>query len=206
MAFNYEAPHTRYYENDLTELIRLYKQLLSEYDEILETANRLQEELANLPTTVQTLVDEATSQLRVQIEQELADLRSEVNRTVEQLRADNDALEKRINRNVAELTGQVNQFYREINSSIQLVDSESVERDTHLQNQIDTLRFTLPDIYNPVAGMQTSIQQAILDLYSLLASDPLTASEYDAKQLTASAYDAKNITAFEYDMKASILL
>ena len=206
MAFNYEAPHTRYYENDLTELIRLYKQLLSEYDEILETANRLQEELANLPTTVQTLVDEATSQLRVQIEQELADLRSEVNRTVEQLRADNDALEARINRNVAELTGQVNQFYREINSSIQLVESESVERDTHLQNQIDTLRFTLPDIYNPVAGMQTSIQQAILDLYSLLASDPLTASEYDAKQLTASAYDAKNITAFEYDMKASILL
>ena len=206
MAFNYEAPHTRYYENDLTELIRLYKQLLSEYDEILETANRLQEELANLPTTVQTLVDEATSQLRVQIEQELADLRSEVNRTVEQLRADNDALEKRINRNVAELTGQVNQFYREINSSIQLVESESVARDTHLQNQIDTLRFTLPDIYNPVAGMQTSIQQAILDLYSLLASDPLTASEYDAKQLTASAYDAKNITAFEYDMKASILL
>ena len=195
MAFNYEAPHTRYYENDLTELIRLYKQLLSEYDEILETANQLQKELADLPTTVQTLV-----------EQELADLRSEVNATVDQLRADNEALEKRINRNMAELTGQVNQFYRETNSSIQLVDSESVARDTNLQNQIDTLRFTLPDIYNPVAGADTSIQQAILDLYSLLASDPLTASEYDAKQLTASAYDAKNITAFEYDMKASILL
>lgn len=206
MAFNYEAPHTRYYENDLTELIRLYKQLLAEYDEILETSNQLQEELADLPTTVQSLVDEATAQLQTQIEQELADLRSEVNATVEQLRADNEALEKRINRNMAELTGQVNQFYREINSNIQLVDSESVARDTNLQNQIDTLRFTLPDIYNPVAGEETSIQQAILDLYSLLASDPLTASEYDAKQLTASAYDAKNITAFEYDMKASILL
>ena len=206
MAFNYEAPHTRYYENDLTELIRLYKQLLSEYDEILETANQLQKELADLPTTVQTLVDAATAQLQAQIEQELADLRSEVNATVDQLRADNEALEKRINRNMAELTGQVNQFYRETNSSIQLVDSESVARDTNLQNQIDTLRFTLPDIYNPVAGADTSIQQAILDLYSLLASDPLTASEYDAKQLTASAYDAKNITAFEYDMKASILL
>ena len=206
MAFNYEAPHTRYYENDLTELIRLYKQLLSEYDEILETANQLQKELADLPTTVQTLVDAATAQLQTQIEQELADLRSEVNATVDQLRADNEALEKRINRNMAELTGQVNQFYRETNSSIQLVDSESVARDTNLQNQIDTLRFTLPDIYNPVAGADTSIQQAILDLYSLLASDPLTASEYDAKQLTASAYDAKNITAFEYDMKASILL
>lgn len=206
MAFNYEAPHTRYYENDLTELIRLYKQLLSEYDEILETANQLQKELADLPTTVQTLVDAATAQLQAQIEQELADLRSEVNATVEQLRADNDALEKRINRNIAELTGQVNQFYRETNSNIQLVDSESVARDTNLQNQIDTLRFTLPDIYNPVAGADTSIQQAILDLYSLLASDPLTAAEYDAKQLTASAYDAKNITAFDYDMKASILL
>ena len=206
MAFNYEAPHTRYYENDLTELIRLYKQLLSEYDEILETANQLQKELADLPTTVQTLVDAATAQLQTQIEQELADLRSEVNATVDQLRADNEALEKRINRNMAELTGQVNQFYRETNSSIQLVDSESVARDTNLQNQIDTLRFTLPDIYNPVAGADTSIQQAILDLYSLLASDPLTAAEYDAKQLTASAYDAKNITAFDYDMKASILL
>lgn len=206
MAFNYEAPHTRYYENDLTELIRLYKQLLAEYDEILETANQLQKELEDLPTTVQTLVDEATAQLQTQIEQELADLRSEVNSTVEQLRADNEALEKRINRNMAELTGQVNQFYREINSNIQLVNSESVARDTNLQNQIDTLRFTLPDIYNPVAGTETSIQQAILDLYSLLASDPLTASEYDAKQLTASVYDAKNITAFDYDMKASILL
>ena len=206
MAFNYEAPHTRYYENDLTELIRLYKQLLSEYDEILETANQLQKELADLPTTVQTLVDAATAQLQTQIEQELADLRSEVNATVDQLRADNEALEKRINRNIAELTGQVNQFYRETNSNIQLVDSESVARDTNLQNQIDTLRFTLPDIYNPVAGADTSIQQAILDLYSLLASDPLTAAEYDAKQLTASAYDAKNITAFDYDMKASILL
>ena len=206
MAFNYEAPHTRYYENDLTELIRLYKQLLSEYDEILETANQLQKELADLPTTVQTLVDAATAQLQTQIEQELADLRSEVNATVDQLRADNEALEKRINRNMAELTGQVTQFYRETNSNIQLVDSESVARDTNLQNQIDTLRFTLPDIYNPVAGADTSIQQAILDLYSLLASDPLTAAEYDAKQLTASAYDAKNITAFDYDMKASILL
>ena len=206
MAFNYESPHTRYYENDLTELIRLYKQLLAEYDEILETANQLQKELEDLPTTVQTLVDEATAQLQTQIEQELADLRAEVNSTVEQLRADNDALEKRINRNIAELSGQVNQFYREINSSIQLVDSESVARDTNLQNQIDTLRFTLPDIYNPVAGVDTSIEQAILDLYGLLASDPVTASEYDAKQLTASAYDAKNITAFDYDMKASILL
>ena len=107
---------------------------------------------------------------------------------------------------MAELTGQVNQFYREIKGDIQLVDSESVARDTHLQDQIDTLRFTLPDIYNPVAGVDTSIEQAILDLYGLLASNPLTAAEYDAKQLTASAYDAKNITAFEYDMKASILL
>lgn len=206
MAFNYEAPHTRYYENDLTELIRLYKQLLAEYDKILETANQLQEELADLPTTVQTLVDEATAQLQTQIEQELADLRTEVNATVEQLRADNEALETRINRKVGELSGQVNQFYRETNSSVQLVESESVARDNNLQNQIDMLRFTLPDIYNPVAGVNTSIQQAILDLYGLLASDPVTASEYDAKQLTASAYDAKNITAFEYDMKASILL
>lgn len=206
MAFNYEAPHTRYYENDLTELIRLYKQLLSEYDEILETSRKLQEEYEKLPETVQTLVDESVADLTARINRELEALRSEVEQTVAQVRRDTEALEQRINDNMSVLTARVNRNYQELTANIQSVDANSIARDNDLQNQIDELRFTLPDIYNPVAGRQTSIQQAVLDLYGLLATNPITAAEYDAKQLTANAYDVKRITAFDYDTKAAILL
>ena len=98
-----------------------------------------------------------------------------------------------------ELTNYVNTTEEALRALLQ------VEIDD-LQNQIDNLVFELPDIYNPVEGVDTSIQQAILDLYNLAQSDAITAQEFDALEITAAEFDALEITARDFDLHAKTIL
>lgn len=61
-------------------------------------------------------------------------------------------------------------------------------------------------VIDPVTGLQTSVQQALYNMYDAFRVGALTADEYDALGLTADAYDAFGLTADEYDYQGKILL
>lgn len=54
-------------------------------------------------------------------------------------------------------------------------------------------------VYNPYRGEVTTVNQAILDIYSVACVYGLTAEQYDSLQLTAQEYDDLELTALEYD-------
>ena len=61
-------------------------------------------------------------------------------------------------------------------------------------------------VIDPVTGKETSVQQALYNMYDAFRVGALTADEYDALGLTADAYDAYGLTADQYDYQAKILL
>lgn len=61
-------------------------------------------------------------------------------------------------------------------------------------------------VIDPVTGRQTSVQQALYNMYDAFRVGALTADEYDALGLTADEYDAYGLTANQYDYQAKILL
>lgn len=78
--------------------------------------------------------------------------------------------------------------------------------DTKLQRFIDELENLYPPVYNPVKGYQTSLQQALDDLYSMFAYiDGWTARQWDNLSYTAGQLDALDLTAREHDTQAANL-
>lgn len=64
-------------------------------------------------------------------------------------------------------------------------------------------------VYDPSDGLEEPIQDALEHMWRemiIMAGNPLTAGEYDAKNLTAAEYDAKNLTARDYDIKGKTLV
>ena len=75
---------------------------------------------------------------------------------------------------------------------------------------LDNFIQDLPDyehliVHNPVTGEDTTVQQALDDLYSYFNLYGLTAAEYDALELTAAEYDGYFISAYDYDTMAGMI-
>lgn len=179
-------------------------------------------------TAVETKLDTIEAELKAYIDEQLAGVEDRLDDKLEAYKAQIDA-------EIVELIADLNRFKSEIESEITDFDTRldqfndymvqrfqelinyvdtteealraliQVEIDD-LQNQIDNLVFELPDIYNPVQGVNTSIQQAIIDLYNLAQSDAITAQEFDALEITAAEFDALEITARDFDLHAKTIL
>lgn len=61
-------------------------------------------------------------------------------------------------------------------------------------------------VFNPVVGYITSIQEAVMDLYEMQRTGAITAIEFDALELTSQEFDNKEITAKEFDLNGKALL
>lgn len=175
-----------------TKLDTIEAELKAYIDEQLEgVEDRLDEKLeaykAQIDAEIEALISDLT-QFKLDIESEITDFDTRLDQF-------NDYMVNRFQ----ELTNYVNSTEEALRALLQ------VEIDD-LQNQIDNLVFELPDIYNPVEGVDTSIQQAILDLYNLAQSDAITAQEFDALEITAAEFDALEITARDFDLHAKTIL
>ena len=60
-------------------------------------------------------------------------------------------------------------------------------------------------VINPVTGKNSTIQQALNDIYNAVSVNALTAREYESLTITASDYDSRKITANDYERKGRFL-
>ena len=112
--------------------------------------------------------------------------------------------------NKTEVTSKLNdldQTLRElINSEYNILKEYTDEHLDDLQYQIDHIDVDNIKVLDPTTGTETSIQQALINVYNVGRTDSISAGEFDALELTAGEFDAKGISAFNFDQHSKSLL
>ncbi len=203
MSF-FEFPHTRTYDSDLGWLIKKMEELLNEYNTLMSWKSQHETEYADLLRRVNSLessingfineIDQRFAQLENELETEIytqiQSALAELNLELGDMRAQIVDLRTDLTRAIMDLNGRIN--------TEDILIREYIE--SRLQEFINSIPdLTTINVYNPVRGYITSVQEAINDLYNSARSEALTALEYDSMGLTASEYDALQLTAIEYD-------
>lgn len=93
-----------------------------------------------------------------------------------------------------------------INSEYTILKEYVDEADEHLQYQIDHIDIDSIKVLDPTTGTESTIQQALINVYNVGRTDSISAGEFDALGLTAGEFDAKEISAFNFDQHSKSLL
>lgn len=210
MSF-FEFPHTRTYDSDLGWLIKAYEELVREYNELISWENEHKAEYRELLRRVTAL------------ENNINTFESEIERRFNALAIQlSEDIYRQLQMALAEINSQLGAVYQRISnleSALirQRLDLEgrikatedycTLYTDDKIQELINSLPEVLTvEVFNPVRGEVTTIQEAINDLYDLGRSEAITALEYDTLGLTATEYDNLELTAIQYDQYARYYL
>lgn len=93
-----------------------------------------------------------------------------------------------------------------INSEYTILKEYVDEADENLQYQIDHIDIDSIKVLDPTTGTESTIQQALINVYNVGRTDSISAGEFDALELTAGEFDAKEISAFNFDQHSKSLL
>lgn len=220
MAFgNYEFPNSAFYDGDLRELVRLYKDLMDKYNNI---QNQIQEALDYINTFDDTVDDKIRDAIAVEmslylqrllkVETQIEALEKELNTFETATRANIDSLSHLIIELRADLTALQSDMFQRIENVIELfhefkngitsmMDGERERLEQYIIENVTHLDRL--DVINPITGLFEGIQKVlnqIVDMFQF--SFALTAREYDELQLSAWEYDKLRITALEYSTRA----
>lgn len=155
---------------------------------------------------VEERLDDKLEAYKAQIDAEIVELIADLTRFKAEIESEITDFDTRLDQYNEYMVNRFQELTNYVNSTEEALRALLQVEIDDLQNQIDNLVFELPDIYNPVEGVDTSIQQAILDLYNLAQSDAITAQEFDALEITAQEFDALQITARDFDLHAKTIL
>ena len=203
MSF-FEFPRTRTYDSDLGWLIKAMEELLNEYNDLITWKAQHESEYSDLLIRVNSLEASVNgfineiNQRFTQLENELeTEIYTQIQAALAQLNLELGDMRAQIVTLRTDLTRAILDLNGRIDSEDTLIREYIEERLQEFINSIPDL--TTINVYNPVKGYITSVQEAINDLYNSARSEALTAIEYDSMGLTASEYDALQLTAIEYD-------
>lgn len=216
MSFNsFEFPNADYYNSDLRELIRIYKELLKIYQnlkqEIQDTIDFVNDFEKNAQELIKQEIAVVMSQYlqRLQaVEALVAELERQLGQETGQiraLRADLEALKLLVFQNYQELKNDYQtllELFHDYKHSIEeIYDGKQQELEQYIIDHVTHLERL--EVINPITGRYENVQNVLDQIVkSMSQSYGLTAAEYDALQLTAFEYDQKRITALEYSTKA----
>lgn len=213
-----DFPHTHFYDTDLRELISMYKNLTSEYADIVKWMEEnykdykeILEKTQHLEAEVNKRIEAIAKQIQ-HIDEELAKAKAELN---SQFQIEVNKLNNQFDTLTGEVLIKLTDMQIQLNNFNTYLANELAKNNDKVYKHIDVL-FTefvnnLPDyedliVYNPVRGEMTNVQTAINDLYAALNVFALTALQYDTLGLTADEYDSYHLTAWEYDSMGYIKL
>lgn len=203
MSF-FEFPHTRTYDSDLGWLIKKMQELMAEYENLMQWKSQHELEYDDLLRRVTALENNITS-FETEIERRFSELERELSEEIyQQLQ---DAL-REIHQDLGIMQNQILDLRDDLTRVIiEFHAYDDANREyliEYIEARLNEFIQDIPDlttinVYNPVRGYITSIQDAINDLYNQSRAEALTALEYDSLGLTAAEYDALQLTAWEYD-------
>ena len=213
MAFfpqtNYDFPNVGNYDGDLREILVFVRSLSNDYKTMKDLYERLMREFNLLNNEFKKLT-QLVEQYKTEIEEDIArgidEAMSEYRGELVAIKARLDGIEleqKKLRELVAQFT-QICEQYTDLKIA-QL--SELVFAVTSdLQQQIDDLKFKLPNVYNITNGLTTDLLTLVYDVYDVLRYDAITVDQFGALGLTAVQFDAKELTAIEFDVHGYDLL
>lgn len=210
-----EFPNSDYYQTDLRELIRLYKELQATYNNLqneiqeaidyinnfqVETDKKIQQEITiAMANYTQRLI--AVENLVKALEEELKGqtaLIPTLQAAIEQLRHD-------IVQNNNKLLNLYNELLEQFHEYKNNIDKYVDDRMHQFENYIYQIVTKLDrlDVINPFTGKYEDINKVLFEIFNAIQlSFGITAGEYDKLQLTAGQYDRMRIKAGEYSTKA----
>lgn len=201
----------------INELESEVTSMSSEFESIKSRLTAVETKLDTIEAKLKAYIDEQLAGVEERLDEKLEAYKAQIDAEIVELIADLNRFKSEIESEITDFDTRLDQFneymvqrFQELTNYVNSTEEAlrallQVEIDD-LQNQIDNLVFELPDIYNPVEGINTSIQQAIIDLYELAQSDAITAQEFDALEITAAEFDALQITARDFDLHAKSIL
>lgn len=198
----FDFPNVSNYDSDLRELLHYYEQLVGAYNEIVSGVEELEssfealqrsvnEFMRSVDQLVQDYVDEATAPMW--------DKLAGIDNTIDRLHQMDLQLIELMDQKDARIYNQLFQLISKNTGNLLLITAD-------LQQQIDDLEFTLPDVFNPAAGSETSISQALMDMWDALRSSAYTALSWDTYGATASELDGIEQTALWWDTEGGKFL
>lgn len=225
----FDFPHTHYYDSDLREVLAKLKLLLddynelvnglaelnewrveheSDYEELLVRLSTIEGEINGFETEIMQKFDELSVENQRQLDELKAEVSEEMAQTIDQFQVLYNQLIAEVRSDIANMKLEINSLIRYLNDQIAIINQNVIG---YVDDRLDEFIAHLPDyenliVWNPIAGKQTNVQQAINDLYLTFTVYGITAEQYDTLQITAAEFDAKQIEAKEYDMWAYKLL
>ena len=203
------AEHKIEYQEAITELNRIANeidtfeaQIEAQFEQLkLEQQQSFDEQTAKLNVAI--------AQMTAEVQKELADFRQEFSQIIVDFTTQFNQIKLEIQQEIINLRVLVNQEIIKLNNLV--ISNNDYVRD-YVENRLDqfladfpTLLIDIP-VYNPVRGKNTTLQQAIDDIYDMARMWGLTAIQYDSLGLTAEEYDNYSLTALEYDQNGYVLL
>lgn len=219
---SYDFPHTSYYNSDLRELLGIVKNVVDDYNKLVDDIEALnawkQEHTAEYNALITRLgnVENEINTFETKINKQFAELDAQIQSEFNELKTD---IDNRFATALAEFTRMYNQLKHEIEIDIANMKQDitkltlelreaiydfRIEMVEYLDERFDLFIQNLPDytkliVHNPVRGTDTTVQVAIDDLYNGFNVFGLTAREFDSLELTCSEFDNLGITAHEFD-------
>ena len=153
-------------------------------------------------------LEQALADTQAEVEREIAAMIAEVNTAIASFDVRFNELSRNIQSEFTALKLQVNDAIAQLQQDL-LENNEFVFE--YVENRLDQFIADFPEligiqVYNPVRGQMTGLQQAINDLYDVACVEGITALEFDTLDLTAQEFDDLDLTAREFDQHGYFLL
>lgn len=201
----FDFPNVTNYDGDLREVLKYVKALSDDYANIRTLAERMERQYVQLESDFVVLKAEVED-FREEIAAAVAESIAESMAAYVQQLSDINARIDSANVKIAELESTLNEFaqiaHDYTDTKVYALSELVFYAINDLQQQIDDLQWTLPDVYNITRGTRTDLVTLIYDVYDASRDNALTADEFDIMGLTASEFDALQFTAYEFDTSA----
>lgn len=194
----YDIPNVSNYDSDLRELLAYYEKLVGDYSELVSGFNELSESQEALVA----LVNDFMRNVDALVAEYVGEALTPINTRVDNL---NDAvlrLHDQDQRILELMDTKDNALYMRVFELVSQNYGELILITQDLQQQIDALSWELPYVFNPAAGYETSINEALMDLWDALRSGAYTAETWDRFGATASELDGVQQTALWWDTQS----
>lgn len=137
-----------------------------------------------------------------------ADVRTELDRTFQEFVNLYNEFKHQVELDVANMKYEFLRLESELREAI---TGFRVEMAEYVDARFAEFIANLPDyekliVHNPVKGVDTTIQEALNDLYSSFNVFGLTAKQFDSLELTAEEFDGRELSAREFDSMGYKLL
>lgn len=191
-----------------TDLTELHAEVTRIAGEINTFESQINARFANLDAAIHADFNTLAGDIRNEMDQTKTELEREFTAALELFTAQYTELKNSVEHDIIDMKRQITELSYELDVAIASFRSEMAD---YIDERFALFLQNLPDyehliVYNPFRGAQTTIQEAINDIYSYSAFWGITCKQFDDLGLTCAEFEAFDLTCTEFDREAYKLL